>query len=288
MNRQIVMDTGCLHRYGKTEEILKLIKEAGFTCYDMTLFWKGTTEQIGVGPDWQENAKKLRACADSLGLKCEQTHSYFTNGLDEETSNRRIDYIKKDLITSKILGAKVVVIHPILGLTAEQNIEFFKLFIPLAHELDIKIAIENVWDVIDGKISPCCTSRPQDLLKIIDTLNDDHVCVCLDIGHAEMEGCQTSAVEMINVLGPRIQALHIHDNDLVHDDHQVPYSSKIPFSLILKALKENNYQGNITFEVETCYSKGSYPDAQLPLELFPAFIKLEYEIGKYFANYLDK
>lgn len=289
MNRKIVIDTGALHLLNDDKLIFELLVKGGFKYYDYSLYWKGGTEHIGVGEDFRENALKVRKLADSYGLICEQTHGYFTGGCDEESINRRIDYIKKDIESTSILGAKIMVLHPILEWNAEQNIEWIKTnFLPLAHKFNVKIAIENCWTVINDKKAPMCTSRPNDFVNFIDAFNDDFVIACLDIGHAEMNQCGTSAVEMIEALGPRLQALHIHDNDKWCDAHQVPYTQKIDFSKVLNSLKENNYQGNITFEVETCYNRGEEPTASLPFELYPAFIRLQKEIGDYFANYLDK
>lgn len=285
--RHVVIDTGCLHLLKDDKKVLDMIKASGFEHFDMTLFWKGETEHIGVGDDYLDNAKELRKYADSLGLKCEQSHAYFTSGIDQESLNRRIEYIQKDMRIAEILGAKVIVIHPLAKVSFEENVKFFNHFIPLAHELNIRIAIENIWDAIDGKPVPMISSQPDAFLKFLDALNDDCVGVCLDIGHAEMEGLHTSAVEMINALGSRIIALHIHDNNKVNDLHQMPYTNQINFKAILDALKKIKYKGNITFEVETCYSHGENPDMNVPFELYPAFLRLELEIGKYFANYLD-
>lgn len=289
MGRNVVMDTGCLHNLHSDEKIFELLKNAGFTHYDYTLFWKGETEHIGVDENFRENAKKVRELADKYGLICEQTHTYFTGGSDEESIKRRIDYIRKDIESSAILGAKITVLHPIHAFSIEENVKWIKdNFLELAHKFNIKIAIENTWDVKDNKVVPMCSSRPDDFVKLIDSFNDDYIVACLDIGHAEMNQLGTSAVEMIKALGSRLQALHIHDNDKWSDGHQIPYTNKINYSKILDALKENNYQGNITFEVETCYSRGEDPSAALPFALYPSFIRLQYEIGKYFADYLDE
>lgn len=289
MSRNIVMDLGCLHNLKSDKLAFEALAKGGFTSYDYSLFWIGETEHIGIDNNFRENALKVKNLASSFGLTCEQTHSYFTGGYDEESIKKRIDYISKDIEITSILGAKITVLHPINDWTMEQNVEWIKTnFLPLAHKFDVKIAIENCWTVENNKIVPMCSSKANDFVKLIDAFDDDYVVACLDIGHAEMNQCETSAVEMINALGPRLKALHIHDNDKWSDAHQIPYTQKINFSKILDALKQNNYQGNITFEVETCYGRGEEPTANLPFELYPAFIRLQKEIGQYFADYLDK
>ena len=94
----------------------------------------------------------------------------------------------------------------------------------------------------------------------ICTLDNSHVdkancsggaASCLDIGHAEMKGLNTSAVEMIHALGKRLTALHLHDNDRWHDSHQIPFSMQIDFDAVVKALKEIDYQGYFTLEADS-------------------------------------
>lgn len=72
----------------------------------------------------------------------------------------------------------------------------------------------------------------------VDIVNDPCMVACLDIGHAQMRGCNTNAPEMILALGERLQALHIHDNDCWHDNHQIPFSMNIDFDAVVDALKK--------------------------------------------------
>ncbi len=83
----------------------------------------------------------------------------------------------------------------------------------------------------------CAT--PESFNAHLDAVNDDFFVACLDIGHAEMKGGETTAVEMISALGDRLRALHIHDNDKFHDSHQIPFSMDIDFKRIAEALKNS-------------------------------------------------
>ena len=55
---------------------------------------------------------------------------------------------------------------------------------------------------------------------------------------------------MIRALGPKLQALHIHDNDCRWDNHQIPFSMQIDYAPIIKALKEIGYGGWFTLEAD--------------------------------------
>ena len=68
------------------------------------------------------------------------------------------------------------------------------------------------------------------------------------MGHAEIMGEDTSAVDMVKTLGKRIKALHLHDNDKHKDSHMPPFSMTIDYKPIIKALKEIGYDGYFTLE----------------------------------------
>ena len=103
-------------------------------------------------------------------------------------------------------------------------------------------------DKNEAKFAAC--SNPESFNAHLDAINDPYFVACLDLGHAEMRGLDTSAVEMIEKLGSRLQALHIHDNDLHHDSHQIPFSMQIDFEPIVKALKAIHYDGYFTLEAD--------------------------------------
>ena len=79
---------------------------------------------------------------------------------------------------------------------------------------------------------------------------------------------------MIKTLGNRLQALHIHDTNCYQDNHDLPYTEKIPFADILKTLKEYGYKGDITLEADA-YAR------RFPLELYPQAMRFMAEIAEY-------
>ena len=66
-----------------------------------------------------------------------------------------------------------------------------------------------------------------------------------------MRGLDTDAPTMIRTLGDSLAALHIHDNDQWKDSHGLPFTMKINFDAVIKALKEINYKGDLTLEADT-------------------------------------
>ena len=103
---------------------------------------------------------------------------------------------------------------------------------------------------------------------------------CLDIGHVSL--MRADIYDFIRNMGQkRLQALHIHDTDFVKDLHTLPFTQKIDYQPILKALGEIGYQGDVTFEANGFF--GGFPDALL----LPA-ARLMAETGKYLAKQIKK
>lgn len=208
--------------------------------------------------DWYSLARHVKKVADDYGIICNQTHAPFP------ACNKDIrGTFKKSLEVSAILGAKHCIIHPDNDASAEVNAEMYLELLPFAKECGVKICTENMWNWYPGDkhSSPAACTTPESFVKHIDIVNDPYLVACLDIGHAEMEGSTTSAVELIHALGHRIEALHIHDNDKLNDSHEIPFTMSIDFMPILKALKEVGYKGDLTLEAWQHDNDGTREDA---------------------------
>ncbi len=298
-------------KYGSNREIIKMLKDAGFEAYDFSTFlW--TKEAFIYDDDYLEQAKALREYADEIGIACNQMHAPFPTRhpfnnpgyakyLYESIALRsgkpfpvtcdaeaEYDGLLKVLITraleiAQVLGAKICVVHPHNAFSAEQNLQIYREFEPIARRTGVKIALENMWCWAAG--SPHATaaacSNHEDFAKHLSLLPEDVFVACLDIGHAEMEGLETSAVQMIKTLGNRLQCLHIHDNDKLHDSHELACSGKIDFDAICKALKEAGYEGDLTMEADR-YAIRYDPS------FFPKAARFMYDIGDYLRSKILK
>ena len=222
-------------------------------------------------------ARKLRQIGLDNGIICNQGHAPFPS------SPKSANYLKRAIECIAEAGGKICIIHPMNNGTPEKNAEMYLELLPFAKEHNVKIATENMWNwskfTNHSKFAACAT--PESFNAHLDAVNDDYFVACLDIGHAEMKGIKTNAVEMIKVLGKRLAALHIHDNDKWHDDHQIPFSMKIDFVPIVKALKEIGYDGYFTLEASR-YLKNFSED-----KLFEGVESL-YNSAKRLADMFDK
>lgn len=238
------------------EKAIELVAKAGFDGWDFSLFeiarfdwgtWKVLDSDHPLSKDHVAFAKKLKRVADDCGIKCNQSHAPFP------TMAVGLDYIKKSIECTAIAGGEICIVHPDNNFTAEQNAEMYHKILPFAKEHGVKIATENMWNWENGAKQSCfaACSTSESFVEHIDLINDPYFVACLDIGHAEMKGSGSGAYNMIKALGPRLQALHIHDNDCLGDNHQIPFSMNIDFNEVAKGLREINYQGYLTLEADS-------------------------------------
>lgn len=243
-------------RHVGEEKAIELLAKAGFDLWDFSMFemakidWstyklKESNHPLAK-PDYANFAKRLKRVADDCGIECNQSHAPFPSKIVG------MDFLKRAIECTAIAGGKICVIHPDNNASAEENAQMYNELLPYAKEYGVKIATENMWNWENGatKSSFAACATAEDFKKHIDVVNDPYLVACLDLGHAEMVGSGEGAPFMIRELGNRLQALHIHDNDRLHDSHQIPFSMDIDFNGIAKALKDINYQGELTLEAD--------------------------------------
>jgi sugar phosphate isomerase/epimerase len=239
------------------EKAVELCGKAGFDAWDFSMFdmckmdWKTKTVMYADHPLRSENylafARNLKQIGLDYGMTCNQSHAPFPVRVPEVRS-----YLQRAIECTAEAGGGICVIHPDNNKTAEENAEMYLELLPFAKGCGVKIATENMWNwnSVKGESSFAACATGEDFKKHIDAVNDPYLVACLDLGHAEMRGSGDGAVHMIRTLGHRLQALHIHDNDRLHDNHQIPFSMDIDFGAIVKALKEIGYAGDFTLEAD--------------------------------------
>lgn len=274
-------------KFGDIRAVLTLLKEAGFTAYDFSMFGKSWMQpnEFLEAEDYIEQAKALRAFADGIGIACNQSHAPFPTLVkgNEAYNEQTFPYLVRAIEVSGILGVKVVVVHPGNDYTAEENAVFYKKLEPYARKAGVKIGLENMWnwDREKGHTRAAACSHHDDFKKHLDLLPKDVFVACLDIGHAEMFRDETNAVKMIETLGERLQAIHLHDVDKTHDNHSIPFVQKVDYASVIEALKKTGYQGDITLEADT-FAKCA------PKELVPAAARYAAAVADYFKTQMEK
>ena len=173
---------------------------------------------------------------------------------------------------ASILGAKYIIVHPKQHLPyranekvlKEINIEFYKSLIPYCEKFDINVAVENMWQmnpIGNHTIVNSTCARVEEFCEYIDEINSERIGGCLDTGHVSLCG-EDMSVMIRGLGGKRLKALHVHDTDGFRDLHTLPFTAKNDYALIMKLLKEINYDGDLTFEADQFY-------ANFPTDIYP-------------------
>jgi sugar phosphate isomerase/epimerase len=252
---RISTEIGSIAKYVGEENAIRYLAEAGFDSYDFTMLkmaqysyatWSYVPNDHPLGSgEYLSFVRHLRRAAEECGITCNQSHAPFPVFCPEIR-----DMLKRAIECTAEAGGKICVIHPNNHKTAEENREMFLELLPFAESYGVKIATENMWnwngELNQASFAACST--PQDFVAHVDAVNHPMFGACLDIGHAEMKGLDTSAPEMIRALGHRLIALHLHDNDRWHDSHMIPFTGEIDFRAVVEALIDVGYQGDFTLE----------------------------------------
>lgn len=257
MNTKTSTEIASASRIVGEEKAVELIAKAGFDAWDFSMFElcrfernpRGVykTDHLLSDSNYLLYARKLKNIGLDYGIVCNQSHAPFPSIYPEGEG-----YLKRAIECTAEAGGNICVIHPENSVSREENIKMYRALVPFAREHGVKIAAENMWawDRIKDRACEAICATPEDFCNLIDSVEDDFMVACLDVGHAEMMGGDITAERMIKTLGKRLAALHLHDNDRWHDSHQIPFSMSIDFATVVKALKEIEYDGFFTLEAE--------------------------------------
>ena len=150
----------------------------------------------------------------------------------------------------------------------------------------VTVCLENLfsrYDTLGRGFRDGCCSDPHEAVYMIDTLNAEAGCdcfgLCVDTGHLNL--LRKDFRWWIPVLGKRIVATHIHDNDQMNDSHLYPYAGNICWQEFLHAMRGIGYDRDLSFE-----TYAQTVSARLPRELVPAYLRLNAQIGQYFRDFI--
>lgn len=242
------------------ERAVEYIAKAGFDAWDFTMRAMcpydlrtrsaAPSDHPLASCDYLKYARKLRQIGLDNGIVCNQSHAPYPVRVPEIRA-----MLKRAIECTAEAGGNICIIHPDNNKSPEENAEMFFELLPFAKDCGVKIATENMWNWDSEKdcssFAACATS--ESFNAHLDAVGDDYLVACLDIGHAEMRGSGDGAANMIRALGPRLAALHIHDNDRWHDSHRMPFTMDIDFDEVVAALRDIGYSGYFTLEADQHY-----------------------------------
>ena len=269
------------------EKAIRMIADAGFDAVDFSMLDFQTPRGILQGEDYREKAEKVRKAAEKCGLVINQCHAPFAfNYSDPAGFGFSGKMIRRSLEAAGIMGAKNIVVHPLhyrrykenAAFVHFENVKMYQSILPYAKECGVTVCAENMWqwDNDHTKILPDECSFPDEFSFLIDEVGAKNFGACLDLGHAALTSADVgwTTAEFIKKLGKkRLKALHVHDNDGIHDQHTAPFMGTMDWDEITKALKKIKYEGDFTFEADPFLKK--YPE-----EFIPTALKYLHDTGR--------
>lgn len=231
------------------EEVIDTYIEAGFTASEFSdehgFVMLARAKERGISP--KAAGAELKAYADRKGFSFPQGHLFH----DVDLCADGVEEVLTEWLDLFIgLGVRSAVLHAGGGkeLTFEARFDrWIQVLTVLTDHLkgtDMSIALENLKDTTDVEM----------LNKIIDTVGDEHLGICLDTGHLHLttdKGLTTqSQGEFIRRAGKRLIALHIADNDTSSDMHILPFCrGTIDWRDFMTALREVGYDRLFNYEI---------------------------------------
>lgn len=155
--------------------------------------------------------------------------------LDDDPERRRsaLAGAAQGLRAAAALGAAGAVLHlgwpadPWEGPQPERARAAVAELLPVAREAGVRLLLENI-------LSP--GTRCARLVALLDELDPEaEAGLCLDLGHAHVAG---GVLAELAAARPRLQHLHVHDNDGRADQHLAPGQGTLPWAELFPALAD--------------------------------------------------
>jgi sugar phosphate isomerase/epimerase len=267
-----------------TDEAIRMLARAGFDALDWSFFDMWQDESVWLQDNWRETAAHIRDLCAACGLTVVQAHAPFpTSGDTKEFDDHAMAIILRAMEAASIMGATQIVVHPRqqvahaqhAQLLFDESVALYKGLIPYCEQWNIRVCAENMWQYDKRReyIVDSICSQPDEFNALLDAVDSPWIIGCLDIGHCALVGVEPA--DFIRAMGnKRLLALHVHDVDWKHDNHDMPFLRRLNWEEITRALGEIDYQGDFTFEADTW-------NARMPAELQEAASVMLEKVGRY-------
>jgi len=226
---------------------LKMARDAGFECVEAY-----TT------PDERE-AEAIKKAADEAGIKIlsvmNQAHwAHPLSSADPWVVERSMEGMRTSLRNAKLWGADAVLLVPAVlnSKTSYRDATFYRdawtrsqkqirELIPLAAELKVIIAVEQVWNKF--------LLSPLEFAQYVDEFQSPWVKAYVDVGNMVLFGYPQ---DWIRTLGKRIVKVHLKDFKRVSDGYRWVNlgDGDVDWPEVRKALAEVGYSGTVIAELD--------------------------------------
>ena len=296
----IGVQTGGLTQLYGVDGAYKAIKEAGFQAADANLDEMLISQDVrkkqrspvfeAEGEELLRYFRPFKDAAEKYGVCNYQAHAPFPSWLagEDEYNEYLMRVLEKTLAGCAYIGCSRLVIHPFFGvydkaLTPEEewalNMDRYARLIPAAKKYGVRILLENMFTRRRSKVYAACCSDFETACRYVDELNklagEELFGFCLDTGHALL--VSKDIRDVMAMLGSRVQAFHIHDNNGADDQHVAPYMGVLDWDRFMEGLRATGYQGALCFETHGAIN-AFHP------ELAPEVLRLIARTGRLFAE----
>ncbi|MCW8131332.1 MAG: sugar phosphate isomerase/epimerase [Planctomycetota bacterium] len=226
---------------GPIEPKLELFARAGFTHVHWCEHW---SRDVLYEDFYIEGVARLLA---KHGLRFSDTHNAETAGAscsaeDEAARKRGVRLLENRVRFTAALGGDCVVVHPVGRTENEEqhrarwgNLEkSFHEVAKLCERSRVRIGLENLPPGAHDDFHAFMEKFPNELLGFT-----------YDSGHANM----SKQPELLERYGPRLAALHLHDNHGEKDEHAIPGYGTVDWPRIAKAVQAAGYAKPVNFEL---------------------------------------
>lgn len=256
--------------------------KAGYKVLDMNFCIAMNPESPLRGDGWEDYIRSIGELAARLGVTFSQSHlPYYDVDKMRGTAQAEMmeELIRRSIIGTRMLGIRWTVTHPFTlysqakdeNACREANLAYYRRHLITARENGVGIALETDFDLPDQKIY---CSRVDELIRLCDAFGDpEHIGICYDFGHANLQTDGLTHREKLNLIGRRLQAVHVQDNHGNEDEHFLPFFGSIDWADAMAGLADIGYDNDLTFEVQEF-------GRTLPQDMKHLTVELSIAIGK--------
>lgn len=275
MSTKICLQSGNLPRQFGTEKAFSMIAEAGFEGIDLNLDQSVPGEKIRAlkyegNCIFEQGADRALEVYDEIlcavrrnGLEIRQAHSVFPSYVagHSEVIDWAVKIHSETIRFCEEIGCRNLVVHGIPLTRSDRlmtqqdadqlNMLLYRPLIPvLQSSPHVTVCMENLFTVNVGRYFEGACANPYKAVEYIDRLNSeakrDAFALCVDIGHLNLLG--TDMTSYGPVVGSRIKALHINDNQGNADSHRAPFGGSVVWEKVISVLRSIGYTGDLSFE----------------------------------------
>jgi sugar phosphate isomerase/epimerase len=161
---------------------------------------------------------------------------------DQDARMKAVGETEQALQVARRIPFRFFVLHLGLPRPAENSRDAARRSVEALQRAAEPLGVRLVVEVLPNELS-----RAASLVHFVEKVVDlRDVGICLDFGHAHMDGDIVDAIETVS---EHLMTTHVHDNRGRSDDHLLPFEGTIDWPAALTAIQKVGYDGTLMFEL---------------------------------------